>query len=207
EKLTLTVKRLGRVTGALFEKKPGELVGIRGPYGNGWPMKEIKGKSVLVVAGGVGLPPLRPVIYEILRNRSNYGDVHLCYGARTPADLVFCDEMKEWAKGINTHQTVDVCGAAWMGDVGFVAKLVDKHIKKEENLIALMCGPSIMMTAASKALLGKDCKKSQIYVSLERLMHCGIGKCGHCMAGGKYVCQDGPVFRLDEMEGLSESLL
>jgi NAD(P)H-flavin reductase len=203
--LILTVKKVGSVTNALFELKEGDIVGIRGPYGRGWPMNQLKRRNLITICGGVGLPPLRPVIYSALADK---GKVTLCYGARTPEDLVYRDELAKWqAEGASVNTTVDTCGIGWKGNVGVVTCIMERAIKKDDNAICLMCGPPVMMKFASKMLLDKGFAKDQIYVSMERMMKCGVGKCGHCMAGGKYVCQDGPVFRLDEIEKFPEKML
>ncbi len=203
--LILTVKKIGSVTNALFELKEGDFVGLRGPYGKGWPMNQLKRKTLIAVCGGVGLPPLRPVIYSQLAEGQN---VILCYGARTPEDMVFREELSKWAsKGVDVRTTVDTCGMGWKGNVGVVTCIMEQAIKKDDNAVCMMCGPPVMMKFAAKLLLDKGFTKDQIYISLERNMKCGVGKCGHCMAGGKYVCKDGPVFRLDEAERLPERVL
>ncbi len=205
--LTLTVKKVGAVTGALFELKEGDAVGIRGPYGRGWPMNQLKRRNVILVCGGVGLPPLRPVIYSVLADKPAQKPI-LCYGARTPDDMVYKEEVATWSKdSVSVNTTVDTCGIGWKGNVGVVTCIMESAIKKDDNAVCLMCGPPVMMKFASKLLLDKGFAKDQIYVSLERMMKCGVGKCGHCMAGGKYVCKDGPVFRLDEIEKLPEKML
>jgi NAD(P)H-flavin reductase len=205
--MILTVKKIGSVTNALFSLKEGDSVGIRGPYGRGWPMNQAKRRNVILICGGVGLPPLRPIIASRLSENAGESTI-LCYGSRTPDDMVYSGEMSEWAKkGISVNTTVDTCPMGWKGNVGVVTCIMDRAIKKDENAICMMCGPPVMMKFAAKMLLDKGFTKDQIYVSLERMMKCGVGKCGHCMAGGKYACKDGPVFRLDELEKLPERML
>ncbi len=205
--MVLTVKKIGSVTNALFELKEGDYVGVRGPYGRGWPMKELKRRNAILICGGVGLPPLRPIIYSRLLDKDS-GSTLLCYGARTPDDMAYRGELEKLAKqGISINTTVDTCPMGWKGNVGVVTCIMDRAIKKDENAVCMMCGPPVMMKFASKMLLDKGFTKDQIYISLERMMKCGVGKCGHCMAGGKYVCKDGPVFRLDELEKLPERML
>ncbi|MFH1448469.1 MAG: FAD/NAD(P)-binding protein [Candidatus Micrarchaeota archaeon] len=203
--LILTVKKIGSVTDALFRLREGDTIGIRGPYGSGWPIHLLKDKSVIVICGGVGLPPLRPVIHHVM----NLGrKAILCYGARSPEDMVYRDELEHWkTQGIDVRTTVDTCGMGWKGNVGVVTCIMETAIKKDEGAICMLCGPPIMMKFATKLLFDTGFKKNQIYVSLERMMKCGVGKCCHCMAGGKFVCKHGPVFRLDEIENLPERLL
>ncbi|MFH0817629.1 MAG: FAD/NAD(P)-binding protein [Candidatus Micrarchaeota archaeon] len=205
--MILTVKKIGSVTNALFDLKEGDCVGIRGPYGKGWPISQTNGKNVILICGGVGLPPLRPIISSRLAGKTS-GSVILCYGARTPDDMVYREELEGWQKkGVSINTTVDTCPIGWKGNVGVVTCIIDLAIKKDDSAICMMCGPPVMMKFAAKMLLDKGFSKDQIYVSLERMMKCGVGKCGHCMAGGKYACKDGPVFRLDELEKLPEKML
>jgi NAD(P)H-flavin reductase len=205
--LVLSVKRIGSVTGALFGLKAGDTVGVRGPYGHGWPMEKLSGKNIILVCGGVGLPPLRPIIYNFLKQRKNE-TLTLCYGARSPEDMVYRKELEWWAKqGISVNTTVDTCGIGWNGNVGVVTCIMEKAVKKDDNAICLMCGPPVMMKYASRLMVDKGFSKEQVYLSMENLMKCGVGKCGNCMAGGKYVCKDGPVFRMDELEKLPEKMV
>ncbi len=205
--MVLTVKKIGSVTNAMFELKEGDFIGIRGPYGRGWPMNQAKRRNIILVCGGVGLPPLRPIIASRLAEKASESTI-LCYGARSPEDMVYTSELETWGKkGISINTTVDTCSIRWKGNVGVVTCIIDKVVKKDDNAICMMCGPPVMMKFASKMLLDKGFTKDQIYVSLERMMKCGVGKCGHCMAGGKYVCKDGPVFRLDELEKMPEKML
>jgi len=204
--MILTVKKIGSVTNALFELKEGDYVGIRGPYGKGWPMAESEKKNVILICGGVGLPPLRGIVHSRLKEKS--GSTILCYGARTPEDMVYRSELEEWTKnGISVNTTVDTCPMGWKGSVGVVTCIMDRAIRKDENAVCMMCGPPVMMKFSAKMLLDKGFRKDQIFVSLERMMKCGVGKCGHCMAGGKCVCKEGPVFRLDELDELPERML
>lgn len=203
--LILTVKKVGSVTNALFELKQGDTVGIRGPYGRGWPVELMGKKNVILVCGGVGLPPLRPIVYKSINESKS---CILCYGARSPTDMVYRNELAEWErKGIAVKTTVDTCGIDWKGNVGVVTCIMERAIQKDSNAICMLCGPPIMMKFASKTLLDKGFAMDQIYVSLERMMKCGVGKCCHCMAGGKFVCKHGPVFRLDEIQNLPERML
>jgi len=199
--IEVTVKSVGRVTRALFKINRNSIVGMRGPYGNGFPIDKMKNKSILMVSGGTGLSPLRPLIWEIYDNRDNYEDVVLLYGAKTPNELLFRREYKEWERRINMHITVDYPDETWSGNVGVVTRLLDEvEIPRGSQTIVIICGPPIMMKYTILKLFELKFMKDQIFVSLERLMQCGVGKCGHCMlSNGKYVCIDGPIFRLDEI--------
>jgi sulfhydrogenase subunit gamma (sulfur reductase) len=204
----LAVKRIGNVTDALHLLKPGSIVGVRGPYGNGWPIKELKGKNIVVVAGGIALAPLRGLIQLVLSNRSLYKKLYVLYGARTPKDIVFKEDLKSWSEGkeAEVHVTVDTATDDWKGNVGVVTTLFSKIDIPVEGSIALTCGPPIMMRFVVKTLKSIGFENSQITVSLERLMRCGIGKCGHCMIGEKFVCLDGPIFNYAETTALPTEL-
>ncbi|MCK5022844.1 MAG: FAD/NAD(P)-binding protein [Candidatus Aenigmarchaeota archaeon] len=199
----LTVRNVGNVTGALFNLKKGDLVGIRGPYGNGFPVEKIKGKDIVMVAGGVGFPPIKSVIEYILKNRKDYGSVSVLYGARDPKSLLFMDKAKKW-KNINFYTTIDKPSGKWKGDVGVVTTLFDKYSVKGN--IGISCGPPIMMKFAVQSMEKIGIKDRNIYISLERRMQCGTGKCGHCNIGNKYVCEDGPVFSLEELDEVTEMI-
>jgi len=203
-----TVRSVGNVTDALAKKKEGDIVWVRGPYGNGWPVDLLKGKNVLVVSGGIGLAPLRPVITAIVKNRHLYGDVEVLYGARNPDERLFTDEFSDWAKKIQFRQTVDSAkGYEWPHTVGVVTVLFDIMTSKPDNAIVLTCGPEIMMKFVVKGLIARGFSPEQIYVSLERRMNCGVGKCGNCQIGSKFVCKDGPVFAYAELQTLVENVL
>jgi len=164
----------------------GDEVGIRGPFGRGWP--ELEG-DIALVGGGIGLAPLRPIIL------SGKGNIQIFYGARTPEDMVFKSEYEEWGRRADVRLTVDRAGEGWKGNVGPVTKIMD--IKKGSKV--LICGPPVMISFALKKCKELGIPEKDVYVSLERLMKCGVRMCGHCMVGGAYVCSDGPVFRADEM--------
>ncbi|HER45516.1 MAG TPA: hypothetical protein ENO12_01720 [Thermoplasmatales archaeon] len=205
-----TVRNVGNVTNAIFRLKEGETLGMRGPYGTGWPLQELKGKDILIVAGGIGLPPLRGVIDIVQKNRKNYGHLEVIYGARTPEDMVFKYEFGAWhqIKNCRFDLTVDSVspGSQWECKIGLVTSCFPAMKTRNKNSIALICGPEIMMRYAAKCLETIGFKDNQIYVSLERRMKCGIGKCGHCQIGPKYVCKDGPVFSYDEIRPLIHPL-
>ncbi|MDN5292727.1 MAG: hypothetical protein PWQ31_32 [Eubacteriales bacterium] len=205
-----TIRAVGNVTNALAKLKVGDIVGIRGPFGTGWPVEEMKGKNVLLVAGGIGLAPLRPVIKWIQARRDQYGFFEILYGARTPNDMLFTDEFEEWRKIPNTRLllTVDMVppGVEWSHNIGVVTTLFDKMHSRPENTIMITCGPEIMMKFVVRDLLARGFAPEQIFVSLERRMSCGIKKCGNCQIGPVFVCQDGPVFRYADLMNLPEEI-
>ena len=203
-----SVRNVGNVTNALFELKEGDTIGIRGPYGNGYPIKKFMHKNVVMVAGGIGFPPLKSLIEYILDRRDDFGDLWLLYGAKDPTDIVFKKSLKEWKKQkkFKVLVTVDKSDNKWKGNVGVVTTLFDKTKIPSENTIGVMCGPSIMMKFVTQKLKKIGFKDYQIFLSLERLMQCGMGKCGHCNIGNKYVCLDGPVFCYEELKGLTEKI-
>ena len=192
----VTVRRVGDATNALHGLSAGSIIGVRGPFGNGFPLRMLKRKDVLIVVGGVGLAPLRGLIYYLLEKRGDYGELKLLYGARTPDDIVFKDEMVGWDMDILL--TVDRAGKGWIGNIGVVTILFRDTEIKPDNTVAVICGPLIMISAVSAELLKRDFSEDQIIVSLERMMKCGTGMCGHCNIGAKYVCKDGPVFTYRE---------
>ncbi len=191
-----TVKVVGTTTEVLATAQAGDKLGIRGPYGKPWPIKEMMGKDILIVAGGIGIAPLRPVIREIEKNRGMYGKFTLLYGARTPRDLLYKYEFPRYERIPNTEflVTVDKPDPVWDGYVGVVTKLINVTHIDPRNTIALVCGPEIMMRFTVKALNEIGLKDNQIYLSLERRMRCGVGLCGHCQVGPYFVCKHGPVF-------------
>ncbi len=198
-----TVRNVGNVTNTIYQLKEGDKLNMRGPYGTGWPLEELKGKDILIVAGGIGLPPLRGIIDLVQKNRKNYGHLEIIYGARTPEDMVFKYEFGAWRQIKNSRfdLTVDTVslGSKWECKIGLVTSCFPQMKTRNKNSIALLCGPEIMMRFAAKCLETIGFKDNQIYVSLERRMKCGFGKCGHCQIGPKYVCKDGPVFSYDEI--------
>lgn len=194
--LVHTTRAVGMVTKAMKKLGKGDLVGIRGPFGTSWPIEDAKGKDVLIVAGGIGLPPLRPSIYSILRSRDKYNRVFLLYGARTPSDILFPKEIETWraSHNIQTHITVDRSMKGWKGNVGVVTTLIPKIEFDPYNTIAMIVGPEVMMRFTAMDLLKRGIDPEKIYVSMERNMKCGIGLCGHCQYGPHFICKDGPVF-------------
>jgi len=193
----LTIRTEGASTRAITALPPGSQIGLRGPVGRGWPLEEAFGRDVVIVAGGIGLPPLRPLIDEILAHRGHFGRVRLFYGARTPGDLLFTEELKSWSgrDDLSVGVTVDRANVGtWGGAVGVVTHLFDREPIDGSHTTAYICGPEKMMSAASNSLAGRGILPERIFLSMERHMECGIGLCGHCQMGKWFVCKDGPVF-------------
>ena len=207
EYLEFSIKKCGCVTTWLHEIEPGQQVTIRGPYGNGFPVDtELKGKDLLIIAGGIGLAPVRSVINYVRANRSNYGTLDIVYGSRSKEDLVDYQEiLDEWMAedGINVHLTIDREQPDWDGHVGFVPNYV-KELNFDTSKTVVMCGPPIMIKFTLAGLEELGFQRDQVYTTFELKMKCGVGKCGRCNIGDKYVCKDGPVFRLDQMTELPD---
>ncbi len=199
--LEFSIKRIGLVTEAIHTLVSGDKIALRGPYGNGFPVEHWKGKNLIFVAGGIGLAPLRSVINYVLDNRDDYGRIQLIYGARSPQDLVFRREYDIWreARDFNLEITVDCASEGWMGRVGFVPALLKEAAPSPENAIALTCGPPVMIKFVLQDLVSMGFKSNQIITTLESKMQCGVGQCGRCNIGPKYICKDGPVFTLTEL--------
>lgn len=206
KELEITVRRIGTVTGALFRKNVGDIVGVRGPFGKGWPIGLMLRRNILIIAGGLGLAPLRSLVHYIILNREEFGKVYLLYGARTPADLLYKDEFNTWSRYIDLHLTVDKGDNYWKGRVGLVTILLDDVSVDTEDTIALQCGPPIMMHFVSKKLKSLGFPDENIYLSLERLMKCGMGFCGRCTVSGRYVCIEGPVFCYADIKSFIEAI-
>jgi NAD(P)H-flavin reductase len=204
--LETTVRRVGQLTNALHKLRDGEEVGIRGPFGNGFDVEAARGKDLLFVAGGIGLPPLRSLIWNVLDERSQFGHVSILYGARTPSDLVYKHELKEWSErpDVEFLVTVDAADPGWRGVVGVVPSLFKRIKLHPESTLAYVCGPPIMIQIAVKDLLKLGFKEEAVISTLERMMQCGIGKCNHCAIGHRYVCRDGPVFNYAQIKQLVE---
>ena len=199
-----SIKKCGCLTSWLHQMEPGQQITIRGPYGNGFPVKtDLKGKNLLFIAGGVGLAPLHSVINYVLDNRADFGTVDVLYGSRSADDLLDLDEIQNsWMKkDINVHLTIDRPQDGWDGHVGFVPNYVTE-LGFDPDKNALVCGPPIMIKFTLQALTGLGFKKEQVFTTMELRMKCGVGKCGRCNIGNKYVCKDGPVFRFDELDQL-----
>lgn len=207
EGFELCVRASGSVTNALHRLEAGSQVGIRGPFGRGYPMSEMEGSDVLVVAGGIGLAPLRSVIRYVLANREKYGRLIILYGAKHPSELLFTEELRDWEQreDVELHLTVDRPDEAWKGHVGVITTLFPRLTLQAAQTFAVVTGPPVMYRFVLLELLGKGIPLDQILFSLERRMKCGIGKCGHCQINGKYCCQDGPVFTFPELKVLWEA--
>jgi NAD(P)H-flavin reductase len=208
--LDFAVNRLGSVTTGLHELGEGDIVGVRGPLGNWFPMDEFKGKNLIVLGGGIGGAPLRPVIQHVLDHRADYGNLTILWAARHPSLLVFTDEYDEWRAAPNTdlHLTVDQPDEKWDHNVGLITQLLEKVAPLPENAVTITCGPPIMIYYVTKMLQEKmGFAPKDNYVTLEARMHCGLGKCGRCNLGEKLICVDGPVFSMAEVGELMETFL
>lgn len=199
-----TIRGLGSVTNALIAMSPGDQVGVRGPYGTGWDLAGAAGRDVLVVAGGLGLAPVRPIVTELFADRATYGRAALLMGARSPETLLYREELETWRArlDIEVEVTVDSAEATWRGDVGVVTTLIDRAPVDLANTRAFVCGPEVMMRFCARALEERGVPVAEIFVSLERNMHCAVGHCGHCQLGSEFVCKDGPVFPWTKAEPL-----
>lgn len=199
-----TVRAVGPVTAALTRLKPGDALGLRGPFGIGWPMAELAGRDVVIIAGGLGLAPLRPVLYHLVAERERYGSVALLYGTRSPDDILYRRELEAWRGrfDLEVETTVDHADTSWHGHVGVVTTLIPRADFDPLNATALVCGPEIMMRFAIAALKDAGVADEAIYLSMERNMKCAVAFCGHCQFGPVFVCRDGPVFRYDRVRPL-----
>ncbi len=204
----LCVRRVGDVTSALHSLKPGDRVGIRGPFGRGFPFEKFRGKDLLFAPGGLGLAPLRSLINQVIDERAMFGRVVILYGARNPDELLFKDELEIWEEmqDVELYLTVDRGDDNWTGNTGVITTLF-RHISVyPRNTVAATCGPPIMYRFVLMELFGKGISEGNIWLSLERRMKCGVGKCGHCQINNVYACQSGPVFSYKEIKGLEEAL-
>lgn len=201
-----TVRGVGPVTKAMRDLAAGELVGVRGPFGAPWPVGLAASRDVVLIAGGIGLAPLRPALYHVLNHRSEYERVALLYGVRSPRDLLFEDELSEWRGRFDMEVgvTVDTADRKWRGSVGVVTKLIPRAPFDPLDTVAFICGPEIMMHFAADALVNRGVRAGRIHVSMERNMKCGIGLCGHCQFGKDFVCKDGPVFPYETVRSRME---
>ncbi|MCP4165904.1 MAG: Ni/Fe hydrogenase subunit gamma [Chloroflexi bacterium] len=196
-----TIRFAGNVTRAMSRLHVGDVVGVRGPYGSTWPWRRIKGDDICIVTGGIGLAPLRPIIYDIIRHRDDFGRVFLLYGARTPGDMLYTDEFDAWEEaGIQVRMTVDRADESWKGHVGVVPMLFYYLRLDHKKTTVLTCGPEIMLHFVIYEALARRIPKERIYVSMERNMKCGVGFCGHCQLGPSFVCKDGPVYAYTAIE-------
>lgn len=202
ELLEHTIRLVGTVTRAIGRMNEGDVVGLRGPFGRGWPIEQLKGHDVVILGGGIGLAPLRPVIYSLLQHRDWCRRIVLLYGCRTPEDRLYVEELEQWGNDPNLDAlvTVDNATTGWTGPVGVVTNLLRRLKVNAEKTIVIVCGPRILNRVAAWNFLQLHVPPSQVYVSLERNMNCGFGRCGHCQYGSKFVCRDGPVFCFSEIE-------
>lgn len=202
----LVVRSAGNVTCALSRKKPGDKIGIRGPFGNGFTVSDFFGKDILFVAGGLGLVPLRSLIWSILERRAKFGKVFILYGAKRPSEILFKDEIKQWGErgDIEFHLTVDLGDESWEENIGVITTLFPFIKINPAKTIAAVIGPPVMFRFVLRQI--QKIPENQIYLSLERRMKCGVGKCGHCQINNVYVCQEGPVFKLSELRKLPEAI-
>ena len=201
-KLLHTIRLVGTVTTALSQLRTGDTMGIRGPFGRSWPMEAAEGNDVVFVAGGIGLAPLRPAIYQVLANREKYGRVILLFGTRTPQDILFRRDLRKWRSrfDMEVFVTVDRAESGWKGNVGVVTNLIRRAPFDRFNTTAMICGPEIMMKFTVMELLNQGVSLDNIYITMERNMKCAIGFCGHCQLGPTFICKDGPVFRYDQIK-------
>jgi NAD(P)H-flavin reductase len=200
--LVHTTRAVGNVTKAMNRLKAGDTIGVRGPLGTSWPVEKAESRDVVVVVGGIGLAPLRPVIYYLLAHRDKFGKIVLLYGARTPNDILYRKELEKWRSRLDmeVHITVDRAIGTWHGNIGVVTNLIGKAPFDHMNCICMVCGPEIMMRFTIMGLQRRGVDGKDIYVSMERNMKCGIGLCGHCQIGPIFVCKDGPVFAYEDVK-------
>jgi NAD(P)H-flavin reductase len=194
--LVHTTRAVGTVTNAMSGLKAGDQIGVRGPYGSGWPVENGSGSDIVIVTGGIGLAPLRPAIHYLLNHRKDYGRIVLLYGARTAEDILYRKDLEKWRSrfDLEIHISVDRGTGDWRGNVGVVTSLIHRAPFDASHCISLVCGPEIMMRFTMKELTKRGVGEDSIYVSMERNMKCGIGLCGHCQLGSTFVCKDGPVY-------------
>jgi len=203
-RLVHTIRAVGPASTALARLGPGDSLGLRGPFGVGWPMEQAVGRDVVVIAGGLGLAPLRPALYRLLAERERYGSIVLLYGTRSPDEIMFRRELESWRRrlDIDIEVTVDHAVGDWRGHVGVVTTLIPRSAFDPSSAVALVCGPEIMMRFAIASLQDSGVADDAIYLSMERNMKCAVGLCGHCQMGPVLVCRDGPVFRYDRIRSI-----
>ena len=205
DKFDFTVMNVGRVTELLHEMEKGKIVGLRGPYGTAYPINEWKDKEVFIVGGGVGLAPLRALLYALLNNVNDYKKIIVRYGARTSKDIVYVNEIESWKRrsaNVDIGITVDIGDETWKGNVGLVTTVLEDTGVDINNAVGIVCGPPIMMKFVTFKLMTLGFSAGNIYLSMEKNMSCGIGKCGHCRVGPYYACKDGPVFTYNKLKDL-----
>jgi sulfhydrogenase subunit gamma (sulfur reductase) len=204
----LCVRKVGDVTAALHNLKAGATIGVRGPFGHGFPVDKMRGKDIIFAAGGLGLAPARSLINQVLDERGSFGRVIILYGAKNPSELLFRDELEQWSNrsDIEFHVTVDRPDSTWVGNAGVITTLFKFVTVSPRNTVAVTVGPPIMYRFVLMELLSKGIPENQIWMSLERRMKCGVGKCGHCQINNYYCCQQGPAFTYDQVKGVEEAI-
>ena len=202
--LVHTTRAVGTVSKAMRELKPEDVIGVRGPFGSHWPIERAMGKDIVIVAGGIGLAPLRSAMYQVISQREKYGKVVLLYGARTPEDILYRREVEHWRAhfDLEVYVTVDNATGKWRGSVGVVTRLIPRAPFDPLNTVAMICGPEVMMRFTAVELEKRGVATENIFVSMERNMKCAIGQCGHCQYGPYFVCKDGPVFQYSHVQDL-----
>lgn len=202
--LVHTTRAVGIVSRAMRALQPEDVIGVRGPFGSHWPIEHALGKDVVIVAGGIGLAPLRSVMYQVISHREKYGKVVLLYGARTPEDILYRREVEHWRAhfDLEVYVTVDHATGKWRGSVGVVTKLIPRAPFDPRNTVAMICGPEVMMRFTAAELEKRGVATDDIFVSMERNMKCAIGHCGHCQYGPHFICKDGPVFQYSHVQDL-----
>lgn len=206
DKIDVTIMNAGRITSLLHASSKNLSVGIRGPYGKGYPLDKFTGKDVLIIGGGVGLAPLRSLLFSLFAQINKYNKVILCYGARTPKDIIYKDAIPGWAKleKVQVVTTVDVGDDTWKGNVGLVTTLLKDLPVDVKNAVVIVCGPPIMMKFVTFKLMDLGFAPEDVYLSMEKNMSCGLGKCGHCRVGKYYACKDGPVFTYEQLKDIHD---
>jgi NAD(P)H-flavin reductase len=200
ERLVHTVRAVGAASAAICRTEPGRMLGVRGPFGSHWPVADAEGRDVVVVAGGIGLAPLRPIVHEVLGARERFRNALLLYGGREPEQLLYSQELEEWReRGLDVDVTVDIAPAGWPGKVGVVPALIDRARFDADGAVAFVCGPEPMIRFSAGALIARGVDARRVHVSMERNMKCAVGHCGHCQLGPEFVCRDGPVFTFERM--------
>jgi len=207
KRIELCIRAVGNLTNALHKLHKGDRMWLRGPFGRGFVLDEFSGKDIIFVAGGIGIVPMRSLLKAVLAKKDNFGKLTLIYGSKTPEEILFAEEMDTWRRqGMDVQLTVDKADARWKGNTGVVTTLIPKVGVKDKNTLGVIIGPPVMYRFVILSLKAKGLGPEDIYMSLERRMKCGVGKCGHCQINSVYVCQCGPVFKMSEITGLPEAL-
>ncbi|MBS3741101.1 MAG: FAD/NAD(P)-binding protein [Candidatus Cloacimonetes bacterium] len=208
EEIEVSIMKTGFVTEKIHEAQKGDIFGIRGPYGKGYPLDKFKDRDILLLGGGVGLAPLRCLLQTLIHDIDDYKSITVCFGAKTPQDMIYKDQVDDWKSYDKIHHlcTVDKCKPEdnWQGCTGVVTVLLDDIEIDPKDAVAIVCGPPIMMKFGTFSLLDKGFKEENIYLSMEKKMYCGFGECRHCVMGGYYACKDGPVFSYDKIKDVEK---